>query len=409
MLTELYIVLAVVGGLVLVLGLFSSLIRNRSIVSDPLIALLVGVVLGPAFLDVLDPADWGSWETIVEETARVTLAIGLMAIALRLPSGYIVRHWHPLAVLIGIVMPLMWVSSSVLTYLFFDLSLVVAFLVGAIITPTDPIVASSIVTSTLAKEQVPDRVRHILSAESGANDGLAYLFVLLPILLLTQSPEEALTHWLTSTLLWEVGGGVVIGVVIGYGAGQLLEWAEARDFVEKVGFLSVTIALALLTLGSARLFGTDGILAVFVAGIAFDAVVSGGERAEEANIQETVNQFFSIPIFALLGLVVPLEQWLGLGWRGLALAAAILLLRRLPAIVVLRPWLRPLGSQSDALFIGWFGPIGVSALLYVMLALHRTGDEATWAISSLVICASIAAHGMTATPLTKLYGRRAVE
>jgi NhaP-type Na+/H+ or K+/H+ antiporter len=159
MLTDLYIVLAVVGGLVLALGLFSSPIKNRSILSDPLIALLVGIVLGPALLDVLDPANWGNWETIVEETARVTLAIGLMAVALRLPSGYVVGHWRPLAVLIGIVMPLMWVGSSVLTYLFLDLSLVIAFLVGAIITPTDPVVASSIVTSTLAKEQVPDRVR----------------------------------------------------------------------------------------------------------------------------------------------------------------------------------------------------------------------------------------------------------
>ena len=105
-------------------------------------------------------------------------------------------------------------------------------------------------------------------------------------------------------------------------------------------------------------------------------------RAEEASIQETVNQFFSIPIFALLGLVVPLKQWLELGWRGLALAAAILLLRRLPVTVAVRPWLRSLHGAPDMFFLGWFGPIGVSALLYAMLALHRTGDEALWAISS---------------------------
>jgi sodium/hydrogen antiporter len=407
-LTALYIVLAVTGGMVLVLGLFSGLIKNRSMLSDPLIALLVGIALGSTLLDVLDPAQWGSWETIVEETARVTLAIGLMAVALRLPAGYVVRHWRSLAVLLGLVMPLMWAGSSVLAYVFLDLSVVVALLVGAIVTPTDPVVASSIVTSTLAKEQVPERVRHLLSAESGANDGLAYLFVLLPFVLLTQSPKEAFMHWFTSILLWEVGGTVVLGIVIGYSAGRLLAWAEAKHFVEKAGFLSVTIALALLTLGSARLLGTDGILAVFVAGIAFDAVVSGEERAQEANIQETVNQFFSIPIFALLGLVVPVEQWLKLGWRGLALAAAILLLRRLPAVVAVRPWLRSLHGAPDLFFLGWFGPIGVSALLYATLALHRTGDEATWAISSLVICMSIAVHGMTATPLTKRYGRRAV-
>ena len=69
---------------------------------------------------------------------------------------------------------------------------------------------------------MPERVRHLLSAESGANDGLAYLFVLLPILLLTQSPKEALMHWLTSILLWEIGGTVVLGIAIGYSAGRLL-------------------------------------------------------------------------------------------------------------------------------------------------------------------------------------------
>lgn len=407
--TDVYLVLVVVGGLVLILGVFSSLIKNRSILSDPLIALLVGVVLGPAVLDVLDPAEWGNWETIVEEAARLTLAIGLMAVALRLPSGYVMRQWRSLAVIIGIVMPLMWIGSSLMIYLILDLSLVVALLVGAIITPTDPVVASSIVTSTLAKEQAPDRVRQLLSAESGANDGLAYLFVLLPILLLTRSPAEALTHWLTATLLWEVGGSIVLGAVIGACAGRLLKWAEAKNMVEETGFLSITIALALLTLGSARLFGMDGILAVFVAGLAFDIVVSGSERAEEANIQETVNQFFSIPIFTLLGLVVPVEQWLELGWRGVTLTAAILLFRRLPAIAVVHPWIGPLRTAADALFLGWFGPIGVSALLYAMLALHRTGNEATWTITSLVICASIVAHGMTATPLTKRYGRHTLE
>jgi sodium/hydrogen antiporter len=280
-------------------------------------------------------------------------------------------------------------------------------LVGAIITPTDPVLASSIVTSSLAKECVPSRIRHLLSAESGANDGLALLFVLLPILLLTRPSGEALMHWLTIGLLWEVGAGIVVGAMIGYGAGRLLRWAEAKGFVEQVGFLSITIALALLALGSARLFGVDGILAVFMAGIVFGNVIRGEERAQEANVQETVNQFFSIPIFVLLGLVVPIQQWLDLGWIGLAFVVVLLALRRLPAVLMLRPWLRPLPTSPDAFFYGWFGPIGVSALLYAMLALQQTGEETIWVITSLAICASIAAHGMSATPIVKRYGRRA--
>ncbi len=82
--SELNIALAVVGGSVLILGLLSGLIR-RSILSEPLVALLVGVLLGPAALGLLEPAGWGSQETILEQAARLTLAISLMGVALRLP------------------------------------------------------------------------------------------------------------------------------------------------------------------------------------------------------------------------------------------------------------------------------------------------------------------------------------
>lgn len=147
-LRELNIVLVVVGGLVLVLGVFSSLIKNRSVLSIPLLALVVGIVLGPAGLTILDPATWGHQETILEEAARLTLAIGLMAVALRLPPRFLSDHWRTLAVLLGLVMPLMWLSSGLLAYLLLDMPLLVALLVGAIITPTDPIVAASIVTGS---------------------------------------------------------------------------------------------------------------------------------------------------------------------------------------------------------------------------------------------------------------------
>lgn len=402
--SDLYVMIAVIGALVLVLGLLSSPIHNRSLLSDPLVALLVGVVLGPAGFRVLDPSTWGSLDLIVEEAARLTLAIGLMAIALRLPRTYVVHNRRALGVLVGLVMPLMWLSSSLLVYLLLPLPLPVALLVGAIVTPTDPVVASSLLTSQSAKEYLPARTRHALSAESGANDGLAVLLVMLPILLITRSPDQAVAHWLTHTLLWDVFGAILVGTIVGYGAGWLLQRAEEHELLEEAGFLSYTVALALATVGVVRLIGMDEILAVFVAGVAFDHVVGGRERAQEASIQETVNRFFSIPIFTLLGLVLPIGAWLQLGWSAVVLAGAILLLRRLPAMLALHRWIAPIRALPDALFTGWFGPIGISALLYAMVALKHTGDEAVWTVSSLVICASIVAHGVTATPLIRRYG-----
>jgi NhaP-type Na+/H+ or K+/H+ antiporter len=318
-LSELNVALTAVGGLVLVLGLLSALIR-RSILSEPLVALLAGVLLGPAALGLLDPASWGSRETILEQAARLTLAISLMGVALRLPKREPLRGWRSLAVLLGLVMPLMWLASGLLVYLILGVPFLVALLVGAVVTPTDPVVSSTIVTGELAEKNLPDRVRYTLSAESGANDGLAYPFVFLPIILLTRPPEEALLHWLTHTLLWEVGVAVVFGALVGYGAGRLLEWAHGKGVMEQTSFLAYTIALSLAVLGAAKLLGSDGILAVFVAGLAFDAAVSESDRAEEERVQEAMNRFFILPIFVLLGLTIPWEAWLKLGWAGLFLA-----------------------------------------------------------------------------------------
>ncbi len=404
--SELNIALAAVGGSVLVLGLLSGLIR-RSILSEPLVALLVGVLLGPTILGLLDPAGWGSQETILEQAARLTLAISLMGVALRLPEGEPFRGWRSLAVLLGLVMPLMWLTSGLLVYLILGVPFLVALLVGAVVTPTDPVVSSTIVTGELAEKNLPGRVRHTLSAESGANDGLAYPFVLLPILLLSRPPGEALSHWLAYTLLWEVGAAMVFGALVGYGAGRLLEWANGRGIVEQTSFLAYTIALSLVVLGGAKLLGTDGILAVFVAGLAFDAAVSESDRAEEERVQEAVNRFFILPIFVLLGLTIPWQGWLELGWPGLLLALAVLLLRRLPAVLALKPLLGRVHGMRDALFLGWFGPIGVAALYYANLSVSEAGVEEAWVVGSLIICASILVHGLSATPLTRLYGKLA--
>jgi sodium/hydrogen antiporter len=113
-----------------------------------------------------------------------------------------------------------------------------------------------------------------------------------------------------------------------------------------------------------------------------------------------------LPIFVLLGMALPWEGWLELGWGGLLLVVAVLLLRRLPAVLALRPLLGPLrGRAKDVLFLGWFGPIGAAALYYATFSFRETGIEEAWVVGSLVICASVVVHGRTATPLTKLYGR----
>ena len=404
--SELNIALVAIGAVVLVIGLLSNLLRS-TFLSTPIVALVAGVLLGPAVFGLLDPARWGTQEeTILEQATRLTLAISLMGVALRLPERFFFRNWRSIAVLLGLVMPFMWLASGLLVYLILGLPLLAALLVGAVVTPTDPVVSSTIVTGDVAEKNLPARLRHALSAESGANDGLAYPFVFLAILLLARPPGEAWTHWLTHSLLWEVGVAMLFGALAGYGAGWLLEWAEHKDTIEESFFLVYTIALSLVVLGAAKLLGSDGILAVFVAGLGFDFAVKG-DREQQQRVQEASTRFFILPIFVLLGLTIPWQGWVGLGWGGLILVVAVLLLRRLPAVLALNHFMKEVRGGGNALFLGWFGPIGVAALYYANLSLRETGIEAAWTAGSLVICASILIHGVTAAPLTKLYGRHA--
>ncbi len=124
-------------------------------------------------------------------------------------------------------------------------------------------------------------------------------------------------------------------------------------------------------------------------------------------MQEAVNLFFTLPVFVLLGLTLPWQKWGELGWRGVILVVAVLLLRRLPAMMVLRPLLGRGKAVPDALFMGWFGPVGMVAIFYVSLARGRTEVEEAWVIGSLVICGSLLAHGLTSSPFTRWYGPRA--
>ena len=229
----LYVSLAAVGGLLLLLGMLGGLLKERTPVSEPLVALLAGVLIGPAALGLLDLADLGDLALILEEAALITLGVALVGVALRLPVGYSRRNRRLLFVLLGIVMPLMWIVGGLLAYLIVGVPFWVGVMIGAIITPTDPVVASSIVAGGVAECNLPARLRHAISSESGYNDGLALPFVVLPVLVLTEPPGEVLGQWLTHTVLLEIVAGAALATLMGYLAGKTLKWAERKETMER--------------------------------------------------------------------------------------------------------------------------------------------------------------------------------
>jgi NhaP-type Na+/H+ or K+/H+ antiporter len=295
--------------------------------------------------------------------------------------------------------------NSLLIYWILGFNIILALLVGAIMTPTDPILSASILSGRLAENNLPEKLRNLISIESASNDGLGYPFVMLPILWMTYNHQEALSYWLVHTVLWEVLGSVVLGAIIGYLAGYLLKIAMSRKTIDEASYITYTLALALIVLSSVKLLGADGILAVFAAGTTFSMTSTVGERQDEDRVVEGVDLFFTIPIFTLLGFVAPWQEWMKLGVKGLLIAFLILLLHRIPILYLIKPIVPNIRSNLDVLFAGWFGPVGVAAFYYSQFSTIQTGIKDIWPIVSLVICVSIVLHGITATYFTKLYGR----
>lgn len=400
---EFNIGLLAIAGSALTLGLFSKQLKRVGL-PEPVVLLFVGVALAPAGADLLNPHSWGQPMIILEQVARLALAVGLMGIALRLPTAYLLHHWHSLVWVLGIGMPFMWLCSSSLVAGILGLSTSAALLIGAIITPTDPVVSSAMVTGPIAEKHLPESLRQIISVEAGANDGLAYLFVLGAAFHFTLPAEASLGHHIIGVIFGDIFSALLMGGVIGYLAGMALRKAETKNLIEQPSILMFATALALLTLAVVKLLGSDGILAVFIAGLAFNQQINLQERRKEEHVVEGFDRFFTAPVFILLGLMLPWQEWQALGWPAFTLIICILFFRRLPLFLLMGHRLREFPGFLEGTFSGWFGPIGVAAIYYAAMAHDKAQIAELWPVVSLLVTASVFVHGLTASPLTRAYG-----
>lgn len=396
---DINLLLALFAGAIMTFSAFSTVLQRASL-PGPLLCLAFGVLIGPHALGLLGIGDFGvPTGPLLEQAARITLAVGLAGVALRLPHGYWRDNVRWIALIIGLGMASMLLVATGVAWWGLGVPFLVALLLGAIVTPTDPVVTTPIVTGSLAEEKVPEKVRHNLSSESGLNDGLGYLFVMLPVLLIT-TPDHAWRELLTRVLLWEVLGAAVLGALAGLVLGRLFTAARSHGLMEESSYLAFVVPLALFLLGAAKLVGTDAILAVFVGAAVFDQVIPQREEAEEDKIHDAIARLFLLPIFILLGLALPFTDWAALGWAPPVVLAAAVLLRRLVTLWALRPLLKGVHDRSETTFLSWFAPVGISALFYATLAERHTGNHGIFVYATLAITVSVLVHGLSSAPFS---------
>jgi sodium/hydrogen antiporter len=273
----------VIGVLLITMALTWTLLR-RLPVSTAMLYLAVGYGLGPAGLSLMSP-DPLNYSATLEKVAEVAVLISLFAVGLKLGLPLSDRGWRLPARLAVVSMAITVALITAIGVLGLGLSLGAAVLLGAILAPTDPVLASDV---QVLEANDRDRLRFSLTGEGGLNDGAAFPFVLLGLGLLGLHDLGANGwRWLAIDVLWAIAGGLLIGGALGTLIGRLVVYLRSRH-QESVG-LDEFLALGLIALayGLASLSATNGFLAVLAAGLALQRVEERPGESSHPSVLET--------------------------------------------------------------------------------------------------------------------------
>ncbi|EPZ36695.1 Cation/H+ exchanger domain-containing protein [Rozella allomycis CSF55] len=181
----------------------------------------------------------------------------------------------------------------------------------------------------------------------------------------------------------------------GWVSRKVLQFSQGHHLIDKESFLVFSMALAFHIIGVVKLLGCNELMAVFVAGVTFAWDDWFVEETEGSNLQEVVDFIFNMSFFVFLGTVLPWAKYAEIISRLIMLSCCILLFRRLPFVMLISKYMHDLKTVKEAIFLGWFGPIGVGAILYSTLAVIMLQDEKYYNIASFIVLSSVIIHGAT--------------
>jgi sodium/hydrogen antiporter len=385
---------------------------GRAPVSMPMVFLGVGA-LAFTVIEPLPAPDPVHHAPIALHLTELCVIVSLMGagLALNRPVGW--RSWATTWRLLGITMPLTILVVALLGWWLLGLGLAAALLLAAALAPTDPVLATEVQVAEPAEqpESDEDEVRFALTSEAGLNDGLAFPFTYAAVAmsLVGVAPSGWLPHWLAVDVVWRLGAGVLIGLLIGWGLRKLFFAAPSERFrlaEHAEGF--VALAATFLAYGATEMAEGYGFVAVFVCA----CTIRAGERAHGYHrvlhqYVEQIERMLTVLVIFLLGGAAATGLFAGTTWGDILLAALVLLVvRPLASLVGLA------GGQAgprERTVISVFGVRGVGSVFYVAYGIDA-GDfadaQTVWRVVGLVVVGSIVLHGITATPVMRLLDRK---
>ncbi len=339
-----------------------------------------------------------------ERAAELAVIVALFGTGLKLERELRPAAWGGVGRLLLIAMPLTIVAVAFFGTQVMGLSLGAAIVLAASLAPTDPVLAGDVGVGPPGEEDESEP-NFSITGEAGLNDGLAYPFVLLGIILAGQETAGWFGDWLLEDLVYKVLVGVALGAALGYGIAAAAVRLRDRHLLshDLDGWLA--IAAVLVIYGATEAVSAYGFLAAFAGGLAFRRYEHGHEYNRRVHHgAETVEKFGELALILLLGSSVTLAGLQAPGWTGWLLAPALLILIR-PASVAIALTRTPIPGRERA-FAAWFGVRGIGTLYYVAVAVGTgalTDGEATTIVWTTTVCviASIIVHGTTASGLSR--------
>ena len=392
-------------GAVLLVGV-AVLTRQAALpFSASVVYLLAGALaslgLGAAGVARLDPvSDHVVFERVTEFVLILAVFGSGLAVERRIPRSSTVL----IGLLLVVAMPVTIALIAVFGAYAMGLPLAGAALLGAVLAPTDPVLAGDVGLGPPGEPEVGEP-RLSLHTEAGANDGLASPFVVAGLLIAAHPSTSWVGGWLVGDLLYRAGVAIVLGVALGWISARAIAGLRARDLfsAELDGFQA--LAVSLIVYGAAELLGTYGLVAVFAAGIVFRrALPEDGLAARVHRGSELLGRLLELAVLVMVGSALTSHGLALPGLAGWLLAPLIILVIR-PLAVLLVCVGSPL-RRRERWFLAFFGVRGVAAVYYAAI-LAGTGALSPHVTAVVVwttfvcVAVSVVVHGIAATPLTR--------
>ncbi|MEH2283958.1 MAG: sodium:proton antiporter [Nostoc sp.] len=412
---DIYIIdLFVIGLLLLIVTLGSGWI-TRLPLSFAIIYLLVGIFLGPYGLGLIQLRRDDVFNTeLLEKITELVVIISVFSCGLRIVRPLRLGVWDITVRLIVFLMPISIFALAAVGKLFLGMSWGEAILLGAILAPTDPVLASEVQLTDINDQ---DELRFGLTSEGGLNDALAFPFVYFGIHALEDDNwGNWFKQWITVDLIWAIAVGIIMGIIVAKSIVWIETKIQKRRAADKLMEDFIAISTILITYSLTEMVNAYGFLAVFVAGLVVQRSYKNSEKPiAQLEFVEQVEKLLEVGTILLLGSILLLQPMLNYAMQSLLVIILLFLIVRPVGVWISTIGKRPLDSHprtlhpGTRLLFGWFGIRGVGSLYYLAYAFRHglkgeAGEQIAW-ITYTTIVVSVIVHGISTTPLMKWYER----